>query len=126
MKYGDDLEIFECPICTDELDITDINFKPCKCGYQMCRFCWNRIIENHDGKCPACRQPYKKENYSFTPPDPESLAKAQQQKKLQQRQKKSHEIESRKHLMDVRVVQRNLVYVTNLALESAKEEVIPL
>lgn len=24
-----------CPICTEELDITDIHFKPCACGYQV-------------------------------------------------------------------------------------------
>lgn len=24
-----------CPICLDELDITDRNFKPCTCGYQV-------------------------------------------------------------------------------------------
>lgn len=25
----------ECPICTDVLDISDLNFKPCSCGYQV-------------------------------------------------------------------------------------------
>ena len=28
-------EDISCPICTDELDITDIHFKPCACGYQV-------------------------------------------------------------------------------------------
>lgn len=26
-----------CPLCLDELDITDKSFKPCTCGYQVCR-----------------------------------------------------------------------------------------
>lgn len=25
----------ECPLCAEELDATDKNFKPCKCGYQV-------------------------------------------------------------------------------------------
>jgi CCR4-NOT transcription complex subunit 4 len=28
-------EIKECPICFDDLDLTDKSFKPCKCGYQV-------------------------------------------------------------------------------------------
>ena len=31
-------EDISCPICTDELDITDIHFKPCACGYQVENF----------------------------------------------------------------------------------------
>ena len=40
-----------------------------------------------------------------------------------QREKKSKEADGRKNLGNIRVVQRNLVYITNLALPSAKEEV---
>lgn len=25
-----------CPLCMEELDITERNFKPCTCGYQVC------------------------------------------------------------------------------------------
>lgn len=32
--YEDDEGPQECPICLDELDLTDRSFKPCKCGYQ--------------------------------------------------------------------------------------------
>lgn len=24
-----------CPLCVEELDITDRNFRPCPCGYQV-------------------------------------------------------------------------------------------
>jgi len=64
-----------CPLCLEELDITDRSFKPCQCGYQMCRFCWHHIKENLNSKCPACRSPYDPENYTFNPPDPKEIAK---------------------------------------------------
>ena len=25
----------ECPLCLEEMDISDVNFKPCPCGYQV-------------------------------------------------------------------------------------------
>jgi len=30
----------ECPLCMEALDETDIQFKPCKCGYQVCLWCF--------------------------------------------------------------------------------------
>lgn len=29
-------EEMECPLCLEEIDITDSNFKPCPCGYRVC------------------------------------------------------------------------------------------
>ncbi|XP_057517158.1 uncharacterized protein LOC130798261 [Amaranthus tricolor] len=46
-----------CPICCEELDLTDSSFLPCSCGFHLCLFCHKRIIEE-DGRCPGCRQPY--------------------------------------------------------------------
>ena len=34
MDYSSDDEA-SCPLCTEELDVTDIHFKPCPCGYQV-------------------------------------------------------------------------------------------
>lgn len=31
----DEEETIECPVCMEELDATDRQFKPCKCGYQV-------------------------------------------------------------------------------------------
>lgn len=38
-----------CPLCLEELDLTDRHFKPCQCGYQVClpashlwSLCWSR------------------------------------------------------------------------------------
>src|SRR5436189_1941218 len=57
---GDDGD-YTCPLCVEEFDIQDRNFKPCPCGYQVCPFCWNHIRNNLNGLCPACRRPYSDE-----------------------------------------------------------------
>lgn len=46
----------ECPLCMEPLEIDDVNFFPCTCGYQICRFCWHRIRTDENGLCPACRK----------------------------------------------------------------------
>ena len=82
----------DCPLCLEELDISDLNFKPCPCGYQVrartgcialwlgakmaiyaqiCRFCWHHIKENLNGRCPACRKEYTNDAVEFKPMKPE-------------------------------------------------------
>lgn len=46
-----------CPICYEDLDVTDSSFLPCSCGFRLCLFCHKRIIEA-DGRCPGCRKQY--------------------------------------------------------------------
>lgn len=46
-----------CPICCEDLDLTDTSFVPCPCGYRLCLFCHKRILED-DGRCPGCRKHY--------------------------------------------------------------------
>ncbi|KAL4559252.1 hypothetical protein LXL04_031387 [Taraxacum kok-saghyz] len=46
-----------CPICCEDLDMTDTSFLPCPCGYRLCLFCHKRILED-DGRCPGCRKQY--------------------------------------------------------------------
>lgn len=46
------------PLCIEQLDLSDRNFRPCPCGYQICQFCFNNIKTNMNGLCPACRRPY--------------------------------------------------------------------
>ncbi|VVA95292.1 unnamed protein product [Arabis nemorensis] len=53
----------ECPICSEEMDATDLSFLPCPCGFQLCLFCHKQINEN-DGRCPACRKKYETSNNS--------------------------------------------------------------
>ncbi|KAJ6813386.1 uncharacterized protein M6B38_143845 [Iris pallida] len=46
-----------CPICYEDLDLTDSSFQPCSCGFHLCLFCHKRILEA-DGRCPGCRKQY--------------------------------------------------------------------
>ncbi|OAY47704.1 uncharacterized protein LOC110617214 [Manihot esculenta] len=48
-----------CPICCEELDVTDSSFLPCTCGFRLCLFCYNRILHVEDGRCPGCRKNYE-------------------------------------------------------------------
>lgn len=58
-----------CPLCCEELDLSDQNFLPCKCGYQVCMWCWHHIKENLNGLCPACRTPYQDDPHAFAAVD---------------------------------------------------------
>ena len=78
-----------------------------------------------NGLCPACRRPYNDNDieYKVITPEEEAAHKARQaqkQKKTQaalQKEKQKAEADnlSRKHLAGLRVVQKNLVYVTGLS-----------
>ncbi|KAJ9163691.1 hypothetical protein P3X46_023331 [Hevea brasiliensis] len=48
-----------CPICCEELDVTDTSFLPCICGFRLCLFCYNRILHVENGRCPGCRKNYE-------------------------------------------------------------------
>ncbi|KAF9532302.1 hypothetical protein CPB83DRAFT_847618 [Crepidotus variabilis] len=120
----DEAEDAECPLCLEEMDVSDLNFKPCVCGYQICRFCWHHIKENLNKRCPACRRIYTDEAVEFKPIAAEDHKRLTQQKKQREREKKDLETLGRKHLANVRVVQRNVVYVVGIGSQFAKEELI--
>ncbi|XAR50122.1 hypothetical protein NMG60_11004363 [Bertholletia excelsa] len=48
---------YSCPICCEDLDLTDSSFLPCSCGFRLCLFCHKRILEE-SGRCPGCRKQY--------------------------------------------------------------------
>ncbi|KDN39398.1 hypothetical protein K437DRAFT_11953 [Tilletiaria anomala UBC 951] len=123
--WSDDEEDMDCPLCLEEIDLSDVNFKPCPCGYQICRFCWHHIKQNLNGRCPACRRKYSDQTVEFTPMSAEEIKRLTQAKKQKEREKKELEQMNRKHLANMRVVQKNLVYVTGLSSKLAKEELIP-
>ena len=64
---NDEIEIdgkvysYRCDICWQELDDTDIQFKPCnRCHLQVCLFCFNKHTnqkESYAKTCPKCREP---------------------------------------------------------------------
>ncbi|KAJ7702240.1 hypothetical protein B0H17DRAFT_1157444 [Mycena rosella] len=121
----DEAEDAECPLCLEEMDISDLNFKPCICGYQICRFCWHHIKENLNKRCPACRRVYTDEGVEFKPIATQDHKRLTQQKKQRERERKELDTLGRRHLANVRVVQRNVVYVVGIGPRFAKEELIP-
>ena len=62
-----------CPLCCNELDATDLNFLPCPCGYQVCLYCYGRLENEFQSRCPACRNVYEEGSYKIT--NPADLAK---------------------------------------------------
>lgn len=84
---------FYSPLCIEEFDLSDKNFKPCPCGYQVsflvtccllshttcmltrfphqiCQFCYNNIkTHNEEGRCPNCRRPYDDSTIQYKVPD---------------------------------------------------------
>ncbi|CAM9024673.1 unnamed protein product [Wickerhamomyces anomalus] len=105
------------------MDISDKNFKPCPCGYQVCQFCYNNIRQNPElnGRCPACRRPYDDESVEYKIVSQEEWkyeqskqSRKDRERKQKEKEKKENEQASRKHLAGMRVIQKNLVYVVGL------------
>ncbi|KAE9612281.1 putative transcription factor C2H2 family [Lupinus albus] len=119
-----------CPICTEEMDLTDQQLKPCKCGYEICVWCWHHIVEmaqkdETEGRCPACRSLYDKERIEAMAANCQRLVADMNSKYKRKMQKlKPKSSEGRKHLTDVRVIQRNLVYIIGLPLNLAHEDLL--
>ena len=142
----------DCPLCCNEMDATDRRFRPCRCGYQICAWCWHQLMElaskdDAKGRCPACRTEYDEDAISFDAvPEEELAANAQRAKKREGKAGAANananangtngikagsgtganaaQSQSRKHLQNVRVIQRNLVYVVGLSARCCKEEVL--
>ncbi|KAI2615563.1 hypothetical protein GGS26DRAFT_482791 [Hypomontagnella submonticulosa] len=124
-----------CPLCIEEFDLSDRNFRPCPCGYQICQFCYNNLKNNLNGLCPACRRPYDEKDIKWKVVTHEeeaefraNIQKNQKKRLSEQRQKevqkREAEKESRKNLQGVRVVQKNLVYVTGLTPTVREDELL--
>lgn len=87
-----------------------------------------------NGLCPACRRPYSEKDIDYNPPTEEEKAahKIRQATKLKksqaalQKEKQRAEADhlSRKHLAGLRVVQKNLVYVTGLEPTTHEEQLL--
>ncbi|KAF4863760.1 General negative regulator of transcription subunit 4 [Colletotrichum siamense] len=124
-----------CPLCIEEFDLSDRNFRPCPCGYQVCQFCFNNIKNNMNGLCPACRRPYDEKTIEWKVVTQEEVAqfraniqknqkKRAQEQRQKEVQKREAEKENRKNLVGVRVVQKNLVYVTGLTPTVREDELL--
>ncbi|KAK3137572.1 hypothetical protein QOZ80_5BG0454130 [Eleusine coracana subsp. coracana] len=129
-----------CPLCAEEMDITDQQLKPCKCGYDICVWCWHHIIDmaekdETEGRCPACRTPYDKERIVNMAATCERTVVEKNTEKKQKTQKAKPKVtatttaaaptaEAKKHLSSVRVIQRNLVYIIGLPANLCNESVL--
>jgi len=112
-----------CPLCVEEMDLSDKNFIPCPCGYRVCMWCWHHIKENLNGLCPACRTPYEDDPHAFAAVDRDQVVKKKKEKKQKKVEKKGDKVPiDKRSLHNVRVIQRNLVYVIGLPLSIASEE----
>ncbi|RZS10351.1 hypothetical protein BHM03_00041571 [Ensete ventricosum] len=110
-----------CPLCAEEMDLTDQQLRPCKCGYEICVWCWHQINdmaekEETEGRCPACRTPYDKERIVRMAANCKRLVADinAEKKQKSQKSKLKTSLEAKKHLSGVRVVQWNLVYIIGL------------
>ena len=119
----------------------------------MCQFCFNNIKNNMNGLCPACRRPYDEKTIEWKVLTSEecvldpgirsaasklthprvaefraNIQKSQRKRAQEQRQKEAQkreaEKENRRNLVGVRVVQKNLVYITGLAPTVREDELL--
>ncbi|KAE9593225.1 putative transcription factor C2H2 family [Lupinus albus] len=119
-----------CPLCAEEMDLTDQQLKPCKCGYEICVWCWHHIMDmaekdDTEGRCPACRSAYDKEKIVGMASNCERLLNGVNvEKKMKNQKAKSKSSDGRKQLSSVRVIQRNLVYIVGLPLNLGDEDLL--
>ncbi|KAL5740713.1 hypothetical protein ACOSQ2_029893 [Xanthoceras sorbifolium] len=119
-----------CPLCAEEMDLTDQQLKPCKCGYEICVWCWHHVMDmaerdGTEGRCPACRTPYDKEKIVAMAANCERMvAEINTERKQKTQKAKPKAAEGRVHLTNVRVIQRNLIYIIGLPLNLADEELL--
>ncbi|KAK8288128.1 hypothetical protein V6Z12_D07G105200 [Gossypium hirsutum] len=119
-----------CPLCAEEMDLTDQQLKPCRCGYEICVWCWHHIMDmaekdDTEGRCPACRSAYDKERIVGTAAKCERMvAEINMERKMKSHKAKAKSSEGRKQLSSVRVIQRNLVYIVGLPLNLADEDLL--
>ncbi|CAD6190749.1 unnamed protein product [Caenorhabditis auriculariae] len=121
---SDDQSDKECPLCMETLELDDVNFFPCKCEYQICRFCWHRLRTDENGLCPACRQPYPEDPVNFKPLSSADVQRHKDEKRMKQQAEKIRISESRQHLSNYRVLQKNLVYVVGLSARVTDQETL--
>ncbi|XP_037931947.1 CCR4-NOT transcription complex subunit 4-like [Teleopsis dalmanni] len=115
----------ECPLCLEKLEIDDLQFFPCECGYQICRFCWHRIRTEENALCPACRNVYPENPANFTPISQKELVQYQAKKRKRGEKKKATKvIERQTNLAELRILQKNLVFVVGLPPRLTNPEIL--
>ncbi|WRT67246.1 uncharacterized protein IL334_004213 [Kwoniella shivajii] len=123
--WSDDEDDPDCLLCAEPLDLSDLNFKPCQCGMQICQFCYNKLLGT-DARCPGCRRPYDAKAVVFQPVDWEEVKRAKERKTKRTRTIKQLTTMGRRHLLGVRVVMKNMVYVIGMKLPAPGDDAIPI
>ncbi|KAL7613030.1 hypothetical protein Lser_V15G08671 [Lactuca serriola] len=118
-----------CPLCAEEMDWTDQQLKPCKCGYEVCVWCWHHIMDMAEkdateGRCPACRTPYDKDRIVGLEANFQRVSANSSSRKQKQPKAKQKPNEPRKDLSNVRVIQRKMAYIIGLPLSIADEDLL--
>ncbi|KAK9064131.1 hypothetical protein SSX86_018003 [Deinandra increscens subsp. villosa] len=119
----------KCPLCAEEMDWTDQQLNPCKCGYEVCVWCWHHIMDMAEkdateGRCPACRTPYDKDRIVGIEANFERVVGNSSVQKQKVLKGKSKPHEGRKDLSNVRVIQRKMAYIIGLPLDLADEDLL--
>ena len=127
-----------CLLCCEELDVSDQQFFPCKCGYQVCMWHLNYIRESESGLCPSCHTPYGYDTYEFSAVDvaevlKDNKEKVAAEKKERERLRDGDEVgvtdmmdlpKDRSQLANMRVILRHLAYVKGLPSSIAAEDTL--
>ncbi|XP_071686105.1 uncharacterized protein [Rutidosis leptorrhynchoides] len=119
----------KCPLCAEEMDWTDQQLNPCKCGYEVCVWCWHHIMDMAEkdateGRCPACRTPYDKDRIVGLETNFQRVSSNSSSRKQKLQKAKSKPNEGRKDLSNVRVIQRKMAYIIGLPLDLADEDLL--
>ncbi|KAD2804996.1 hypothetical protein E3N88_38373, partial [Mikania micrantha] len=119
----------KCPLCAEEMDWTDQQLNPCKCGYEMCVWCWHHLMDMAEkdateGRCPACRSPYDKDRIVGLEANFHRVVGNSSSQKQKVLKGKSKPHEGRKDLSNVRVIQRKMAYIIGLPLDLADEDLL--
>ncbi|KAL0213111.1 hypothetical protein RCL1_006737 [Eukaryota sp. TZLM3-RCL] len=117
-----------CPCCITPLDAIDLSHK-CTCGFRVCSFCLQRIRDESNPRCPACRKPLEENLIELTSEQVQEILKQHPNIKTTDKPKKK-EASSLKskplptNLADMRVVTKNLVYLVGLPCSIARESTL--
>ncbi|KAJ0779239.1 putative Zinc finger, RING/FYVE/PHD-type, CCR4-NOT transcription complex subunit 4 [Helianthus annuus] len=81
-----------CPLCAEEMDLTDQQLRPCKRGFDICVWCGHYVMDmaekdDIEGRCPAYCTPYNKEKIAGTASKCERLVAEMSMEKKQKSQK---------------------------------------
>lgn len=118
-----------CPICMEEMDLTDKELQPCICGYEVCLWCWHFIIQKaakdgRDARCPACHSPYDKEKILKRTISKERLEMVNANKKHKLPRTKQRPTDLGSDLNSIRVIRRNIVYIAGIPKKLSNEKTL--